>query len=374
MFDNLLGKSFGNRRAANREYDEDFFKDSRMSFGDHLEELRWRMWRALKGLAFCLVIGFILDNVGDYLDRPWIGVGKPMLRIIVDPVESQVKEFYRGRFEATRVKLADARKSTEVNKINQTAAFPVKIPVQAFLDHFEGLTPKNPAVTDIECTLTVTPTDVEVLSKQGEYLSDSRKYLVGMGVMEAFMVYIKVSLLCGVVIACPWLFWQMWAFIGAGLYPHEKKLIHIYLPFSIFLFLSGCLVCQFLVMPKAVEAMLGFYSWINIDPDLRLNEWLGFAIMMPLVFGVAFQTPLVMVFLNRIGIFTWQYYLSKWRQSMFVLAVLSAVLTPSVDVVSMLLLLVPTFGLYMVGTFICYYLPPPALFGPAEEDEAEVGF
>ena len=127
-------------------------------------------------------------------------------------------------------------------------------------------------------------------------------------------------------------------------------------------------------MPKAVEAMLGFYSWINIDPDLRLNEWLGFAIMMPLVFGVAFQTPLVMVFLNRIGIFTWQYYLSKWRQSMFVLAVLSAVLTPSVDVVSMLLLLVPTFGLYMVGTFICYYLPPPALFGPAEEDEAEVGF
>ena len=59
-------------------------------------------------------------------------------------------------------------------------------------------------------------------------------------------------------------------------------------------------------MPQAVKAMLAFYKWINIDPDLRLNEWLGFALVMPLVFGISFQTPLVMLFLNRIGIFGWE--------------------------------------------------------------------
>src|SRR4029077_8171509 len=155
---------------------------------------------------------------------------------------------------------------------------------------------KDAEVKEIQCTMVVTTTDVYTATQRGEYDSDLRKYLTGLGVMEPFIVYIKVSLLCGVVIACPWIFHQMWAFIGAGLYPHEKKLVHVYLPFSIILFIGGCLICQFIVMPKAVEAMLTFYDWINIDPDLRLNEWLGFAILMPLVFGVSFQTPLVMMF------------------------------------------------------------------------------
>jgi sec-independent protein translocase protein TatC len=119
--------------------------------------------------------------------------------------------------------------------------------------------------------------------------------------------------------------------------------------------------------------MLGFYKWIDIDPDLRLNEWLGFAIIMPLVFGVSFQTPLVMLFFNRIGIFTWQAYLSKWRYAMFGLAVFAAVITPSTDVVSMLCLFIPTYVLYLIGVLLCYLMPTPGgLLGPVEE-EAEVG-
>ena len=94
---------------------------------------------------------------------------------------------------------------------------------------------------------------------------------------------------------------------------------------------------------------------------------------MPLVFGISFQTPLVMLFLNRIGIFGWETYLAKWRYAMFIMAILSAVLTPSTDVISMLWLFVPTFGLYMVGVLICYALPPPTgLLGPVEEEEVGV--
>ncbi len=368
MFGNFIGK-----RRRHPDYDDNFFAETRMSFGDHLEELRWRMWRAIKGLALCLVIGFLLDTLGDQLDRPWIGIGKPMLKVITDPVESQVKEFYRQRNEETRTKLMKAREETGYTKIAQTADVPVRLKADAFQKVFKGLELQDPDITEIEAVLTVAPTDIEYLGKEGEYLSGSRKYLTGLGVMEAFMVYIKVSLLCGVVLACPWIFWQMWSFIGAGLYPHEKKLVHVYLPFSIFLFLGGCLLCQFVVMPKAVAAMLSFYQWINIDPDLRLNEWLGFAILMPLVFGVAFQTPLVMLFFNRIGLFGWELYLAKWRYAIMILAVLAAVLTPSTDVISMLWLFVPTFALYMVGVGLCYILPPPqGLLGPVDEEE-EVG-
>ncbi len=119
-----------------------------------------------------------------------------------------------------------------------------------------------------------------------------------------------------------------------------------------------------MVLPGAVKALLKFNEWLGFDPDIRLNEWLGLAVILPLVFGISFQTPLVMVFLNRIGMFTAQDYISKWRQACMVLAVFAAVITPTPDVVTMLYLFVPMFGLYLLGIVICHYFP-----GVIEEDE-----
>ena len=164
-------------------------------------------------------------------------------------------------------------------------------------------------------------------------------------------------MLCGVILGSPWIFYQIWAFIAAGMYPHERAYVYKYLPFSIGLFLIGVLLCQFVVLPGAVKALLGFNSWIDVDPDLRLNEWLGFAIILPLVFGVSFQTPLVMIFLNRIGMFGWESYLSKWRYAMIILAAFSAVITPTPDVITMMYLFIPMFGLYLLGIVICWLFP-----------------
>jgi sec-independent protein translocase protein TatC len=357
-----------NRRPRASEYDEDFFKESRMSFGDHLEELRTRMWLAIKGFGLCLIIGFVLDGIGSALDLPWLGIGRPMYDVITAPVEEKLTEFYHAKNESIRKRAAENKEE----KLSQTIDMRYKIPVAPLMETFEGLKLKNPEQTHIDVVMPTSAVDVKVATGEGEFLAGQR-VLKGMGVMEPFWVYMKISLLCGVVIGCPWIFWQMWAFIGAGLYPHEKKLVHVYLPFSIMLFLAGVLICQFIVLPRAVEAMLTFYSWLDIDPDLRLSEWLSFALVMPLVFGISFQTPIVMLFLNRIGIFGWQDYLSKWRYALFILTVLSAVLSPTTDLISLLWLLVPTFGLYMLGIAICYTLPPPSgLFGGGD-DEAEVG-
>src|SRR6476620_6009998 len=95
------------------EYPDDIFKDTRMSFGDHLEELRIRMIRAIKWLLLFLVIGFVLDQLGTALGNPKIGVGKPMLEVITDPVESQVMDFINRRNEkAAMEKLANLVQST----------------------------------------------------------------------------------------------------------------------------------------------------------------------------------------------------------------------------------------------------------------------
>jgi sec-independent protein translocase protein TatC len=121
-----------------------------------------------------------------------------------------------------------------------------------------------------------------------------------------------------------------------------------------------------------VEALLGFYKWIDVDPDLRLNEWLSFALLMPLVFGISFQTPLLMMFLNKVGIVTYETHKRTWRYAMFGLAVGTALLCPSTDVVSWLSLFIPTFGLYLIGVLICYLMPNQGLLAPVEEEE-EVG-
>jgi sec-independent protein translocase protein TatC len=361
--------NFFNKPRRHPEYDEDFFRDTRMSFGDHLEELRTRMWRALKGLGLCLFIGFILDGIGDRLGLPWLGIGRPMLRVVVEPVKEQVKEFYHNRTEQVRDQVAHAGAD---DKRNQTVEIRTRIPVQPLLDTFDGLKLKNPEQTHIEVVQVTSAADAYNATQQGEYVTDARNYLQGMGIMEGFMVYFKMSLLCGVILACPWIFYQMWAFIGAGLYPHEKRLVNVYLPYSVGLFIGGTLLCQFVVMPRAVEALLGFYKWIDVDPDLRLNEWLSFALLMPLVFGISFQTPLVMMFLNKVGIVTYETHKRTWRYAMFGLAVATALLCPSTDVVSWLSLFIPTFGLYLVGVLICYLMPNQGLLAPVEEEE-EVG-
>lgn len=373
--------------------DDDIFKDSRMSFGDHIEELRTRLFAALKGLVFCLLIGFVLDYIGVSTGIPQIGVGRPVMRLIVDPVESQTRNFYHEKLPGLFAKLpttptdpeeiARIRKKLDDNDQMLTALtaderakllaaprdLPVFLPVEPLKTAF-GMEPKDKSVTQIPVTVQVYPAHINALNLDGENLLASKRYLTTLSAQESLVVYFKVSLLCGVVLASPWIFYQIWAFVAAGMYPNEKAYVYRYLPFSIGLFVAGILLCQFVVLPGAVKALLSFNNWIDTDPDLRLNEWLSFAIVLPLVFGVSFQTPLVMFFLTRLRLFTWETYWAKWRYAVLLLAIFAALITPTPDAVTMLYLFVPMFSLYMLGVAICRFFPPAE---PAyEEDEAEI--
>ena len=364
---------------ASREYNDDIFDKSRMSFGDHLDELRSRLLKAVYGLVFCMTIGFVLDYIGDSTGYKSIGVGKPVMRMIVDPVETQARNFFNRRnipvfdrlpkvatppeeVERIRTKLKDNEYDLTILSADELQSLlaaprelPLMIPVADLIPVFGE--PKDPSIKHITITAQVFPAHFSAFNQEGETLLGNKKYLTTLSAPESLVIYFKVSLLCGVILGSPWIFYQIWAFIAAGMYPHERAYVYKYLPFSIGLFLIGVLLCQFVVLPGAVKALLGFNSWIDVDPDLRLNEWLGFAIILPLVFGVSFQTPLVMIFLNRIGMFGWESYLSKWRYAMIILAAFSAVITPTPDVITMMYLFIPMFGLYLLGIVICWLFP-----------------
>ena len=200
----------------------------------------------------------------------------------------------------------------------------------------------------------VRPLDWSIAMSRAAQIIGRPPQLSTMNVMEGFMVYFKVVAMTGLVISSPWVFWQIWSFIAAGLYPHEKKYVHRYLPLSVGLFIAGVLMCQFLIIPNAIRGLLWFNEWLDLEPDLRLNEWLSFAILLPLVFGICFQTPLVMVFLGKLGIYDADAFRRKRRVSWFVLAIIAAIVTP-VDAFSMIALWVVMVALYELGILMVQY-------------------
>jgi sec-independent protein translocase protein TatC len=175
---------------------------------------------------------------------------------------------------------------------------------------------------------------------------------------EAFMIWMKAALMTGLVLASPWVFYQIWVFVAAGLYPHEKHYVYLYLPISVALFLGGASLAFLFVFDPVLDFLFTFNQGMNADFDPRVGEWLGFVLILPLGFGISFQLPLVMLFLNRLGLASLEFYVQQWRIAVLVICVISMVLTPA-DPVSMLLMAVPLCLLYLLGIGMCLFMPRP---------------
>lgn len=173
---------------------------------------------------------------------------------------------------------------------------------------------------------------------------------------EGFMIYIKAALLVGVLVASPGIFYNVWSFVAAGLYHHERRFVHVFGPFSLALFFAGAALVFFVVFQIVLRFLFTFNTWLGIGIEPRITDWLGFVLILPLGFGIAFQLPLVMLFLERIGVFNVRIYLEKWRIAILVIFVLSMMLTPA-DPGSMMLMAIPLTFLYFGGILLCRYMP-----------------
>jgi sec-independent protein translocase protein TatC len=89
---------------------------------------------------------------------------------------------------------------------------------------------------------------------------------------EGFMIWIKAAFIGGIILSSPWIFYQIWQFIAAGLYPHERKYVYIYLPFSLFLFFGGAAMAFFVVMEPVLDFLFSYNRMMEIDPDPRISE------------------------------------------------------------------------------------------------------
>jgi sec-independent protein translocase protein TatC len=173
---------------------------------------------------------------------------------------------------------------------------------------------------------------------------------------EAFMIWMKAALMTGLILASPYVFFQIWIFVAAGLYPHEKNYVYLYLPISVALFLGGASLAFVFVFDPVLDFLFLFNKGMNADFDPRIGEWLGFVLILPIGFGLSFQLPLVMLFLNRIGLVSLDLYIGQWRVAILVIFLVAMILTPA-DPISMMLMAVPLTLLYVLGIAMCRFMP-----------------
>ncbi len=178
--------------------------------------------------------------------------------------------------------------------------------------------------------------------------------LIFIGVTEAFMSYLKMSLVVGIVIALPVILYEVWMFVAPALYAHEKKYILPFMLSAIIAFAGGAGFCYFLVLPPAVTFLLKGYSTQTIKAMPTMREALSLTLMLIFAFGVTFQLPFVMLILGKIGIITHR-TLTKYRKfAIVIIAAASAIITPTPDAVTMLLLVVPLWLLYEISVILVW--------------------
>jgi sec-independent protein translocase protein TatC len=192
-----------------------------------------------------------------------------------------------------------------------------------------------------------------------------------LGAYEMFRLYLLASMIAGLVIASPLVIYHLWSFVAAGLYPHEKKYVYYFIPVSVLLFVGGALFAFFFVFKFVLDFLFFFNAWMNVEPELRISEWISFALLFPLGFGISFQLPLVLFVLERVGIFTLQQYISRWRIAVLVIFVLALFLTPG-DPGSMLLMAIPLTVLYFAGIFCCWLIPRKRGFFDIDPEDKDV--
>ncbi len=190
--------------------------------------------------------------------------------------------------------------------------------------------------------------------------------------MDPFIAYFKITVSVGFILSAPWTLWQVWGFVSPALYRREKLYAIPFIAASTIFFVGGAFFGYAFVFPVGFDVLLGIagpLDSVNIQPTIMIDEYLGFATTMLLAFGVVFEVPVVITFLAAIKVVNWKQLLGFSRWWVLIASVLSAVLTPSPDVGSMLLMLAPLVGLYFISIGIAYFIGPT----PPEADSTEVG-
>jgi len=160
---------------------------------------------------------------------------------------------------------------------------------------------------------------------------------------------ITLGLYFGIVLASPYVLYQVWLFIAPGLYRHERKAVALFVFSSVALFLCGIVFAYYVILPYLLRFLVTFQSGGPFTPLISVNEYFDLVLNVLLGVGIVFELPMVIFLLSLFGIVTPKFLWKNMRYAILIIAILSAVITPTPDATTMLVFMVPMILLYFVG-------------------------
>jgi sec-independent protein translocase protein TatC len=175
--------------------------------------------------------------------------------------------------------------------------------------------------------------------------------LVYFGPEEAFLVYMRISIIAGLIVSLPVIAYQAWAFTAPALGKDFKKYAAYFVPVSVAVFISGCAFAFFILVPAALKFLLGVGQG-ELEPVISASRYISFVTGFMLACGIVFEMPVAAFFLARAGILNAGLMRRNFKYAFVVIMIASAVITPTTDVFNMMLLAIPMLALYGVSILV----------------------
>lgn len=179
--------------------------------------------------------------------------------------------------------------------------------------------------------------------------------LVFLKLQEPFTLYLKVAFFAALILAAPYILYQLWLFISPGLYRHEKQYAIPFLFFSSLLFLAGCGFAYFVAFPSACAFFIELGQ--PYTPNIDIDHFFDLALFIIAGMGAVFQLPVVIAFLAMMGVVTPQFLLKKFRHAIIIIFIAAAVISPTTDAINLFLFAGPMLVLYIlsIGVAAIFY-------------------
>ena len=336
-----------------------------MSFLAHLDELRKRLVNSviilIVAFIFCFyfsptIFGFLEVPIRRALsgaERTVLPVGGLTGAKVIEPLAS-LKEGDEGRYVFER---PTAIGVTVVAPGTSVASVVAKDAEGKF-----GLFSTESLYT----TTGVVPSGVRLppdLAVASDSKSAADERLIVTTTQEGFTLYVTVSLYAAIALSLPLLLWQIWGFISPALYRHERGYVTPFIGLSTVSFVGGAAFAYYILFPPAVGYLIGVAS--EFRPMLRATDYFDFITLIMLAMGLVFQMPAITYVLARIGIVSAGLLTRSWKIALIVILIVAAIVSPTADVVNMMLFATPMMALYVVSIFIAWF------FGKKRQTDAE---
>ena len=169
---------------------------------------------------------------------------------------------------------------------------------------------------------------------------------------EPFMMYFRVALFTGIIVASPVILWQLWLFVAPALYRREKRYVLPFILAGVFFFLAGCAFGYYEAFPLVVGFLVGMGK--NFNAVITINEYLSTAMKIIMGLGLCFETPILIFFLARMGVVSEKWLLAKFKYAVLIIFIIAAVITPTPDIATQCVFAVPMILLYLLGIAVAW--------------------